>query len=50
MTNVKGDYAAVNGLRLYYEIHGQGKPLILLHGGLNNVTSKRQLDLQMNDN
>lgn len=38
MTTVKGDYAAVNGLRLYYEIHGQGKPLILLHGGLNNVT------------
>jgi len=27
-------YAAVNGLNLYYEIHGSGEPLILLHGGL----------------
>ena len=27
-------YAPVNGLRLYYEIHGTGKPLVLLHGGL----------------
>lgn len=38
MTNTKGTYAAVNGLQLYYEIHGQGEPLLLLHGGLNNVT------------
>ena len=27
-------YVPVNGLDLYYEIHGQGYPLILLHGGL----------------
>jgi pimeloyl-ACP methyl ester carboxylesterase len=27
-------YAPVNGLKLYYEIHGTGEPLILLHGGL----------------
>lgn len=26
-------YASVNGLNLYYEIHGSGAPLILLHGG-----------------
>ena len=27
-------YASVNGLKLYYEIHGNGEPLVLLHGGL----------------
>ena len=29
-----GQYADVNGLHLYYETHGAGRPLILLHGGL----------------
>jgi pimeloyl-ACP methyl ester carboxylesterase len=29
-----GRYAPVNGLDLYYEIHGSGQPLILLHGGV----------------
>lgn len=29
-----GKYADVNGIKLYYEIHGTGHPLILLHGGL----------------
>jgi len=27
-------YADVNGIKLYYEIHGAGRPLVLLHGGL----------------
>jgi pimeloyl-ACP methyl ester carboxylesterase len=27
-------YAEVNGIKLYYETHGDGPPLILLHGGL----------------
>jgi pimeloyl-ACP methyl ester carboxylesterase len=31
--NPAGNYAAVNGINLYYEIHGTGKPLIMLHGG-----------------
>ena len=26
----------MNGLQLYYEIHGAGRPLILLHGGLGS--------------
>lgn len=30
-------YAKVNGLDLYYEIHGAGEPLILLHGGLGAI-------------
>jgi len=29
-----GNYADVNGIKLYYEIQGTGHPLILLHGGL----------------
>jgi pimeloyl-ACP methyl ester carboxylesterase len=30
-------YASVNGLRLYYEIHGSGRPIVLLHGGLLTI-------------
>jgi pimeloyl-ACP methyl ester carboxylesterase len=30
----KCDYAEVNGLEMYYEIHGSGEPLILLHSGV----------------
>src|SRR5207245_11187853 len=29
-----GKYAEVNGINLYHETHGSGRPLILLHGGL----------------
>src|SRR3977135_4364370 len=31
-----GQYAEVNGISLYYEHHGNGRPLILLHGGLGS--------------
>ncbi len=31
-----GAYAEVNGINLYYESHGTGRPLILLHGGLGS--------------
>lgn len=30
------NYADVNGINLYYEIHGSGRPLVLLHGGLGS--------------
>ena len=36
----KGNYAEVNGLQLYYEIHGTAAdrpPLVLLHGGLGLI-------------
>lgn len=31
----KSDRVAVNGVEIYYEIHGQGSPLVMLHGGVN---------------
>ena len=30
-------YAPVNGLKMYYEIHGEGKPLVLLHGSYMTI-------------
>ena len=35
-TTGTGAYAAVNGINLYYEAHGSGRPMILLHGGLGS--------------
>ena len=32
-----GNYAPVNGLEMYYEVHGEGEPLILLHGGVGAI-------------
>lgn len=34
---VKGDYVSVNGLNMYYEIHGSGQPLVLLHGAFSAI-------------
>ena len=33
-----GHYATLNGVRLYYEEYGAGKPLVLLHGNGGNIT------------
>lgn len=30
-------YAAVNGLKMYYEVYGQGKPLVLIHGSFMTI-------------
>ena len=30
-------YAPVNGLDMYYEIHGEGQPLVLLHGAFSAI-------------
>ena len=35
-TKGRGQYAQVNGINLYYETMGTGRPLILLHGGLGS--------------
>lgn len=32
-------YSQVNGIKMYYEIYGQGKPLVLLHGGGSTIQS-----------
>ena len=37
MSQVTTGYAPVNGLRMYYEVRGTGRPLVLLHGGLMTI-------------
>ena len=36
-TMATGKYANVNGIKMYYEIHGEGKPLVLIHGGGSTI-------------
>jgi pimeloyl-ACP methyl ester carboxylesterase len=33
----KKGYSNVNGIKMYYEIYGQGKPLVLIHGGGSTI-------------
>jgi pimeloyl-ACP methyl ester carboxylesterase len=37
-TTVKSEYASVGDLEMYYEIHGTGRPLVLLHGAFMSAT------------
>jgi pimeloyl-ACP methyl ester carboxylesterase len=39
MTTTPGQsgYVAVNGLQMYYEVHGTGQPLVLLHGAFSAI-------------
>lgn len=39
----QGKYANVNGLKMYYEIYGTGKPLLLLHGGFGTISMFGQI-------
>jgi pimeloyl-ACP methyl ester carboxylesterase len=32
-------YAPVNGLKMYYEVHGVGDPVVLLHGSFMTITN-----------
>src|SRR5262245_46260052 len=32
-----GSYIFINGLNMYYEIHGAGQPLVLLHGAFSAI-------------
>jgi pimeloyl-ACP methyl ester carboxylesterase len=36
-TPVESGYVPVNGLKMYYEINGSGRPLVLLHGNLSTI-------------
>lgn len=31
------EYAEVHGIKMYYEIHGEGRPVVLLHGGTSTI-------------
>ena len=33
----KNGYSDVNGIKLYYEVYGQGNPLVLIHGGGSTI-------------
>lgn len=35
--NYQSGFSDVNGIKMYYEIHGQGKPLVLIHGGGSTI-------------
>ena len=37
MNLVEKGYKKVNGIQLYYEIYGSGKPLVLIHGGGSSI-------------
>jgi pimeloyl-ACP methyl ester carboxylesterase len=37
MSAQTGQYADVNGLHMYYEIHGAGQPLVLIHGAASTI-------------
>lgn len=33
----KSGYAPINGIKMYYQVYGEGKPLVLLHGGGSTI-------------
>ena len=32
-------YAPINGINMYYEVHGGGEPVVLLHGAFMTITN-----------
>lgn len=34
---LKSEFALVNGMNMYYQIYGKGKPLVLIHGGGSTI-------------
>ena len=39
----EGNYASVNGMKMYYEVSGKGDPLIVLHGAYMNIISMGEI-------
>lgn len=39
----RGGYAEVNGLKMYYEIHGTGQPLVVLHGAYMTIETMGEI-------
>jgi len=39
----EGNYASVNGLNMYYESHGTGQPLVLLHGAYMTIDAMGEI-------
>jgi pimeloyl-ACP methyl ester carboxylesterase len=37
MPPTESGYADINGLKMYYEVHGTGKPIVLVHGSYMNI-------------
>ena len=37
------EYANVNGMKMYYEVSGNGDPLIVLHGAYMNIPSMGEI-------
>ena len=36
MKPTSNGYADVNGIKLYHEVYGEGEPLVLIHGGVDD--------------
>jgi pimeloyl-ACP methyl ester carboxylesterase len=45
--SAKSGYSTVNGIRYYYEITGQGEPVLLLHGGLFSIAMYGQIRAEL---
>lgn len=45
--NTQKSYSEVNGIKMYYEIYGEGKPLVLIHGGGSTIQSNFRQVIQM---
>jgi pimeloyl-ACP methyl ester carboxylesterase len=42
-SNGPGRFASINGLRIYYEVHGAGDPIVVIPGGLMTIAMMRPL-------